>query len=804
MFLLQVDELTKSFRGRQAIRDVSFGLDAGQVLAVIGPVGAGKSTLLRLLAGAIAPDNGHIYLGGRPLHFDPPVNRRLAGYVPDAFGAYRNTTVCEYLDFFANAMEIERRQRRKRIQEVLDFVGKSDLNDLFVSELTRCQAQFVALARGILHDPVLVLLDDPARWLSSKECVEFGRLLSALRDQGKLLILTGRNLGEWVPICSHLALLESAELKDFGPSKGLLNRLGRPLLPATTPSPAFESGRVPLSPRVGVWNFSGPAGDRPMVHDLTFELAAGNILGLVGPNGAGKTTLLRLLAGLLQPERGSIQVDGRPVSDDSWLAQKLVGFMPQRCGAYPGVSIEEFLEFHARARIVIPARHRVKEVLEFTGLADIAGYPMDRMSRFQASRLALALALLPQPSLLLMDEAARGLAPRERLETTSLLRQLGQQGMTLILTARMLTELETVCTHLGLIEAGRLKAFGPAGEIHQEMTRDSRFRIAVGEGYRNPVVRPRPLLEVWEVHKWYGRQHAVQDLTFELEAGQILGFIGPNGAGKTTTIRMLAGLLEPNEGSIYVDGHSVPDAPGSVRGLIGYMPDFFGPYENTSVEEYLDFFAESFGIRQPKRRRLLEEVTELTELRDLRSQDVRTLSRGQMQRVSLARCLMHDPKLLLLDEPASGLDPRARIELRELLKELSRMGKAILISSHILTELEEFCTHFAILNQGRLLAWGEREQVFVRFLPEGLFCVTLADGAEEAARGLRTLPVVLAVNASSSQVIEGRFSSTHGEVSGILEFLVQNRFNVLKFSQEPMNLERLFLDLTESPEKKAK
>ncbi|MBI2193021.1 MAG: ABC transporter ATP-binding protein [Planctomycetes bacterium] len=311
-----------------------------------------------------------------------------------------------------------------------------------------------------------------------------------------------------------------------------------------------------------------------------------------------------------------------------------------------------------------------------------------------------------------------------------------------------------------------------------------------------------PLLEVRSIHKWFGSLHAVQDVTFDLDDGQILGFIGPNGAGKTTTIRILAGLANPAQGQVHVHGYSVRLEPEKTRALTGYMPDNFGPYENTRVDEYLDFFADAFGIAPGKRKTLVDEVLELTDLAGLRHRDVDTLSKGESQRVALARCLMHDPKLLLLDEPAAGLDPRARIELRELLKELSRMGKAVLISSHILTELEDLCTHVAVLDHGKLLACGTREQVLASRTGEIRFRADLVEGAEEAVRALQGLPGVSAVQARNGREVEGRFSGAPADASAIVARLVLSNFRILGFNQECAGLEEVFLRLTETrPEK---
>src|SRR5918997_1059673 len=220
-----------------------------------------------------------------------------------------------------------------------------------------------------------------------------------------------------------------------------------------------------------------------------------------------------------------------------------------------------------------------------------------------------------------------------------------------------------------------------------------------------------PLVEIENLRKEYKNLVAVRGLSLTLDAGDIFGFIGPNGAGKTTTIKMLATLLEPKSGVARVDGIDVTEDPQEVRARIGYMPDAFGVYDDFKVWEYLDFFATAYRIPRDDRPSLIDDVLELTTLTEKKDAYVEELSRGMKQRLCLAKTLVHDPKVLLLDEPASGLDPRARIEIKELLKELKSMGKTILVSSHILPELADFCNKIGIVEQGELVAAGPVEQI---------------------------------------------------------------------------------------------
>lgn len=245
------------------------------------------------------------------------------------------------------------------------------------------------------------------------------------------------------------------------------------------------------------------------------------------------------------------------------------------------------------------------------------------------------------------------------------------------------------------------------------------------------------MIEVRGLEKRYGDLSALSGLSFEVAEGEIFGFIGPNGAGKTTTIRILATLLLPSAGRAWICGHDVTQAPDAVRELLGYMPDHWGVYPDLTVREYLEFFAASFGIPRRARASAVSGAMELTDLGGLAERLAGTLSKGMRQRLCLAKTLVHDPRLLILDEPADGLDPRARIELRALLRELAEMGKTVLISSHILSELSDLVTSVAILERGRLLASGPVEEVVARFV--GGFESSEA-GPEAQARGAAPPP----------------------------------------------------------------
>jgi len=299
-----------------------------------------------------------------------------------------------------------------------------------------------------------------------------------------------------------------------------------------------------------------------------------------------------------------------------------------------------------------------------------------------------------------------------------------------------------------------------------------------------------------KLSKYYGSLGAVVGLDLEIQAGEIFGFIGPNGAGKTTTMRILATLVEPTSGSASIDGLNVRLHGREVRRRIGYMPDFMGVYDDLKVFEYLEFFAAAYSIPAARREKIIDGVLELTDLGGKRAAAVDSLSRGMQQRLQLARVLVHDPKVLILDEPASGLDPRARIEIRELLKELKRMGKTIMISSHILSELAELCDRFGIIERGRLLFCGTLGEIHRRL---GLHCkirVRVADRSDEAVAALAALPQVDTVRQDGASIV---ITFTEGQtVDGLVaETLVRGGFRVIALAPEEVKLDDAFLALTQ-------
>lgn len=305
------------------------------------------------------------------------------------------------------------------------------------------------------------------------------------------------------------------------------------------------------------------------------------------------------------------------------------------------------------------------------------------------------------------------------------------------------------------------------------------------------------MIEIQHLRKEYRDLVAVKDLSLRLEKGDIFGFIGPNGAGKTTTIKMLATLLRPTSGRAFIDGLDVTEQTQEVRGVIGYMPDFFGVYDDIKAWEYLDFFAAAYKIPRADRPGIIDDVLELTDLTSKKDAYVEELSRGMKQRLCLAKTLIHDPKVLLLDEPASGLDPRARVEIKELLKELRRMGKTIIVSSHILPELADFCNKIGIIEQGEMVASGAVQEIMAQVSGGHVFSVRLPEEDRETALGLLAARSDVAnAEVEDDGHVRLHYTGEPGEVHQVLAALVLAGLRVQSFSEQQTDLEEIFMKLT--------
>ncbi len=306
------------------------------------------------------------------------------------------------------------------------------------------------------------------------------------------------------------------------------------------------------------------------------------------------------------------------------------------------------------------------------------------------------------------------------------------------------------------------------------------------------------MIETRDLTKMYGDLYALNRLTLKLERGDVYGFIGPNGSGKTTTMRILATLLNPTWGEATVAGYSIYNNAKEIRRVIGYMPDFFGVYDDMKVIEYLEFFAAAYRIKGPERRRKCDQVLDLVDLGYKRDALVTSLSRGMTQRLGLARVLLHEPQVLLLDEPASGLDPRARIEMRELIKELRNMGKTVMVSSHILPELADICNKIGIIERGQLLFDGDVQSAIRQVRQHVVYFVAVANDQNPAAKDhIEGHIDVLSVEEKLDQNCL-RVTLNDGVTDGsfIAELLMKNGLRLKMLKEEEIDLEDVFMGIT--------
>lgn len=309
------------------------------------------------------------------------------------------------------------------------------------------------------------------------------------------------------------------------------------------------------------------------------------------------------------------------------------------------------------------------------------------------------------------------------------------------------------------------------------------------------------MIEILQLTKRYGTFTALDHLDLQIDKGTVFGFVGQNGAGKSTTFSILATLLAPTSGTAYINGYNISKEPKQVRSQIGYMPDFFGVYDQLKAVEYLDFYGASYGIPYSERSKLIPQLLELVNLSDKKDSYVDLLSRGMKQRLCLARSLIHDPEVLILDEPASGLDPRARVEMREILKELKYMGKTILISSHILPELAEMCDVLGIIDQGKLKAQGSVAEIQHKLQGEKSLVIRVREDIERSITFLEDIPDITQINAHVDQkTIQFLFKGDAVAQQNLLKSCMMQDLPIVSFSEIETDLEDVFMEITKGVE----
>lgn len=309
------------------------------------------------------------------------------------------------------------------------------------------------------------------------------------------------------------------------------------------------------------------------------------------------------------------------------------------------------------------------------------------------------------------------------------------------------------------------------------------------------------MIEIINLTKRYGNFTALDSLQLQIDKGTVFGFVGQNGAGKSTTFSILATLLAPTSGTAYINGYNIQKEPKLVRRQLGYMPDFFGVYDQLKASEYLHFYGASYGIPLNERQKLIPQLLDLVNLTHKQDSYVDLLSRGMKQRLCLARSLIHDPEVLILDEPASGLDPRARVEMREILKELKSMGKTILISSHILPELAEMCDSLGIIDQGKLVAEGSVSNIQDKLKGEKIINVKTIGDLAKAAQFFEDDPNVYKLNRGEAEnTLQFTYKGTEHEQTELLKKAIRNNIPISSFSEVETDLEDVFMEITKGVE----
>ncbi len=304
-------------------------------------------------------------------------------------------------------------------------------------------------------------------------------------------------------------------------------------------------------------------------------------------------------------------------------------------------------------------------------------------------------------------------------------------------------------------------------------------------------------VQVKNLRKEFGKTVAVDNISFAFDSGHVFGFVGPNGAGKTTTMRIISTIEEPTDGDVLLNGVSIREQPELARRVVGYVPDTLPAHADITVHEYLDFYARAYGLRSAKRAQAVTAIEEFTNVTGIRDKHLKALSKGMKQRVSLGRALVHDPDVLILDEPAAGLDPRARVELRELLALLAQRKKAILISSHILTELTEICNGVVIIERGKILETGTIDEVLQKSAPRRTVAIRLLDAQQGPAMLKELLQTPHIENARESGAeVHFELSGDESAACDILAGLVEKRFKILEFRQTKADLEEIFMNVT--------
>jgi ABC-2 type transport system ATP-binding protein len=485
-------------------------------------------------------------------------------------------------------------------------------------------------------------------------------------------------------------------------------------------------------------NLTRSFGSLTAVNSLSLTIPEGELFGLIGSDGAGKSTTLRILAGILDPSGGEVRVLGRRFPVEAELVKGEIGYMSQRFGLYPDLTVAENISFYADIFGVTgnQRRERIDRLLAFSGLAEFTARQAGRLSGGMKQKLGLCCALIHKPRLLLLDEPTNGVDPVSRRDFWRILRELHAEGVTIVVATAYLDEAGR-CDRVGLIHGGRLIACdSPAaltgngavpledlvisrigGEILHPFGKGGPRRISLSQSESNPSQSPFAKGEGEEfavvldhLTKRFESFIAVDAISLSVPRGQIFGFLGPNGAGKSTTIRMLCGILAPTAGSGTVAGFDIATQPERIKENIGYMSQRFSLYEDLTVEENIAFYGGVYRIPAIRLKERAEWVIRMAGLTDRRHSLAGELSGGWRQRLALGCAILHEPAIIFLDEPTSGVDPLSRRTFWELIRSLSAGGVTIFVTTHYMDEAE-YCDCLALIYRGELAAIGTPQEL---------------------------------------------------------------------------------------------
>lgn len=479
-------------------------------------------------------------------------------------------------------------------------------------------------------------------------------------------------------------------------------------------------------PIIDCQNLTKRFGSLTALQDVTFQADEGQIIGLLGPDGAGKTTLMRHLCGLWRPDEGSVTVLGLDSVRDAVKIQSRVGYVPQKFGLYENLTVMENITLYARLHGISSAdlKERAEKLLKITLLAPFTERMAGKLSGGMKQKLALICALVSRPKLMLLDEPTVGVDVLARRELWQILRQfVREEGMTVLASTAYLDEAD-YCDWTLILFEGRLLTQGTPDEIRKEAERfvphptfEEAFQALICGTVPEPLKRQKPVkpdapvrLEVRHLVKRFGDFTAVNDLTFQIHAGEIFGLLGANGAGKTTTFRMLCALDQANGGEILLDGEPLAENVEKMRSQTGYVAQKFSLYGELTVRQNMEFFGGAYGVPRKLLRERIDWALEAFQLEPFVKMLAASLAMGYKRRLAMACALLHDPSIVFLDEATSGTDPISRREFWKRILDLADSGVAVIITTHFMDEAQ-YCDRLVIMRDGLSIAVGTVEEI---------------------------------------------------------------------------------------------